>query len=157
MKSVSARFKKQSTKWILVAAVAGLLPVSAGAQNALQGTLAFFYAPAVDAHQPLIQKINATQSSLNMYMFHMTDPEVVSALTAAASRGVSVRLIFDKIQYSNPKGTAVVSQLTGGGVQVRRATAAFSITHAKAATFDAALAMVSTMNQVATFTDMLDY
>jgi phosphatidylserine/phosphatidylglycerophosphate/cardiolipin synthase-like enzyme len=145
----------------VVAVAAALLNLLSGqvteAQAALQGPISFFYAPAPDAHVPIIQKIQAAQSEINMTMFHMSDPQIVTALTDAAGRGVNIRIIFDKIQYTSPKGNNVVTQLSGAGINVRKATIGFSITHEKAMTIDGAIAMVSTMNEVDNFTDMLDY
>ena len=129
----------------------------AQAQQAINGPLTFFFAPDVNAHLPLVQRIQATTKTINMTMFRMTDPAVINALGQAASRGVVVRVIFDKIEYATPKVLGIVNQLTTAGVLVRKATPAFNITHAKAATFDGSWAMISTMNQVDQFMDMLDY
>ena len=152
------QWKLLTAVWAVAAALLNLFSGQAAeAQAALQGPISFFYAPAPDAHVPIIQKIQAAQSEINMTMFHMSDPQIVAALKDAAGRGVNIRIIFDKIQYNSPKGNDVVTQLSGAGINIRKATKGFSITHEKAMTIDGAIAMVSTMNEVDKFTDMLDY
>ncbi len=129
--------------------------VSALAQK-LAGPIDFFYAPKPDAHQPVIDAINASKQSVKMVMFHLSDPAVGSALMSAAKRGIDVRVIFDKSEWRSPKDQSLVADMKTAGVKAVQATAAFRITHEKAMVIDDQRAMISTMNQVKTFMGMFD-
>lgn len=124
--------------------------------QSLIGPVQFFYSPNQDAHQPLIDAISGSNYSINMVMYHLSDPTVGSALMFAAKRGVQVRILFDRGEWKNPHDSQLVTDMQNAGVQLVPASAAFRITHEKAAVFDNRIAMISTMNQIRNYMSMFD-
>lgn len=123
----------------------------------IAGSVEFFYSPTAEAHKPIANAIDQAKQSIKMKIYHLTDPLVVTALKSAASRGVDVRIIFDKGQWRKSSDQKVVQDLQAAGAKVLQATSGFSITHEKSMIVDDQKALISTMNQVKTFMVMLDY
>jgi phosphatidylserine/phosphatidylglycerophosphate/cardiolipin synthase-like enzyme len=134
-----------------------MLSQSGASAQSLNGPIEFFSSPKQAAHQPIIDAIDQAQHSINMVMFHLSDPAVGSALMFAAKRGVNVRVIFDKGQWRSPKDTQLTEDMKTAGVNVVQASTGFRITHEKAMVIDDKKAMISTMNQIKTFLTMLDF
>jgi cardiolipin synthase A/B len=101
--------------------------------------------PAAD-HQPFVAAIDSATATIDMTMFHLTDPAIVAALTRAATRGVQVRVILDGSSLKTKKFEKVAVELRHGGVQVRGSSPAFSITHEKAMVVDGKVAFVTAIN-----------
>ena len=101
--------------------------------------------PAAD-HQAFVAAIDAATASVDMAMFHLTDDAVVASLVRAAGRGVAVRVILDRGGLRGKGGARVAATLRDGGVDVRAASPAFSITHEKAMVVDRALAFITAIN-----------
>jgi len=123
----------------------------------LAGPITFYYSPNASAHQPIVEAIDSATSSINMAMYHLSDPAVASALGRAAGRRVHVRILFDGGEWKNPADSALVDSLTAAGVTVRKASPFFSITHEKSMTLDGQVAMIGTMNIITKYMDMLDF
>jgi cardiolipin synthase A/B len=99
-----------------------------------------------DAHAPFITAIDAAATSIDMMMFHLTDPEVVDALVRAAARGVHVRVIVDGKGLRAKGNKRAFDQLVAGKVLARTSSPAFSITHAKAMVVDSSVAFITAIN-----------
>jgi cardiolipin synthase A/B len=135
--------------------VAFVLSLSAYAGRDL-GRVDFFYSPNEKAHQPIIQAIDSARQSVKMKMFHLSDPDVADALMAAAKRGVSVSILFDKIQWKNPFEVQMMDEMAEAGVRIQKGTTGFTLTHEKAMIVDSKRAMVSTMNLIRRFRQTID-
>jgi cardiolipin synthase A/B len=114
-------------------------------QPLVDADLVLVVTPAAD-HQPFVLAIDAATATIDMTMFHLTDPAIVGALTRAATRGVQVRVILDGSSLKTKKFEKAASELRHGGVQVRGSSPAFSITHEKAMVVDGKLAFVTAIN-----------
>jgi phosphatidylserine/phosphatidylglycerophosphate/cardiolipin synthase-like enzyme len=101
--------------------------------------------PAPD-HAPFVAAIDGAAATLDMTMFHLTDPAVVDALARAARRGVQVRVILDGASLETKKFERVADRLREAGIQVRASSSEFSITHAKAMVVDRRTAFVTAIN-----------
>ncbi len=107
-----------------------------------------------DLHQPIISAIQQAQKSLDIVNFHLSDPDVVTALKEAAGRGVTVRLLLDQsILSKSTTGTAIFDELKKSGVLAKKSTSQFSITHQKSLVIDRELeekrtAFITTMNLI---------
>lgn len=99
-----------------------------------------------DGHSLFNDSIDKATTSIDMFMFHLSDLETVKHLVAAKARGVQVRLILDRKTLSAPSAKSISDQLTQNGVTVRASTPQFSISHAKTAVFDNQWALVTTIN-----------
>ena len=93
-------------------------------------------------HAPFVRAIDAAKSSIEMTMFHLTDPVVIDALVRAKARGVDVQIILDGKQ----KNDKAIDKLAAGGIDAQKSSPAFSITHAKTMIVDRELAFVTAIN-----------
>lgn len=121
------------------------------------GQVDFFYSPKPDAHEPIIDAIDAAKKTIKMKMFHMSNPTIAAALMFAAKRGVDVQVIFDKSQWKSTNDQKINQDMIDAGVKVVKATTGFSITHEKAMIIDDRKAMISTMNMIRRYTQMVDF
>ena len=110
-----------------------------------------------EGHALFIESIDSAKTSIDMMMYHLTDPEVVSHLTMARQRGLKVRIILDHQAMSGNSSKAIADQLSTVGVEIYPSTALFTITHAKAAVFDHQWALITTMNLTRVFYFSRDY
>ncbi|MDG0816081.1 phospholipase D-like domain-containing protein [Bdellovibrio svalbardensis] len=99
-----------------------------------------------NGHSLFNDSIDQAKTSIDMMMYHLSDLETTQHLLAAQQRGVQVRLILDAKAMGTPSSTAIFNQLTASGVSVRASTPAFSISHAKAASFDNSWTLVTSIN-----------
>lgn len=102
--------------------------------------------PSPEGHAPFIRAIDAATLSIDMTMFHLTDPAVVDALVRAAQRGVKVRVIVDHDGLTAKGNHAAFDRLVAGGVLARGSSPAFSLTHVKAMVVDGHAAFVTAIN-----------
>jgi len=123
------------------------------AASALAGALALaaFSAAAEDVcfspqggcAQLLLDRIAAARKTVDVEMYYFTSADLANALTAAAARGVRVRLVLDEGQET--LGSSQGRRLADAGVQVRYERAP-GLLHAKLAIFDGREAAVGSYN-----------
>ena len=89
---------------------------------------------------------SATQT-IDITMYELTDSTVITALTTAASNGITVRVILDQNNERN-NNTSAYNALTSGGVQVNWANPVYACTHQKTITVDSATSAIMTLNLV---------
>ncbi len=111
---------------------------------------AVFSTPGPDSQRPVINAILSAQHKIQMWMFSMSNPEVISALKTAAGKGVTIEIIFDKGMF---KGTnAFVNDLQATrGITINQASKAFSLSHAKTFIVDDSRAYIMTLNLTKNF------
>jgi len=120
-------------------------PARSGMAPLVDPSLELLVTPSPD-HAPFVRAIDAATASVDMAMFHLTDREVVDALSRAAQRGVAVRVILDAGNLKDKKGAAVRAALERGGVRVMASSAGFSITHEKMMVIDRKRAFITAIN-----------
>ncbi|MCL6574652.1 phospholipase D-like domain-containing protein [Kyrpidia sp.] len=84
--------------------------------------------PGEQLRDVVIRAIHGAKGSVDVEMYELGDPAVVTALAEAAARGVSVRVIVDA---SEPHSRQAAQLLKGTGVQLRKAEVSGGIDHAK--------------------------
>src|ERR1700761_6229253 len=96
-----------------------------------------------DSARPILDAINNASKSLRIKMFVFTDPSLLTAVTQAQKRGVSVRVML------NPKRRSGVSEndesrtaLEQAGISVLDSNPAFDITHEKSMVVDDSIAFI---------------
>jgi phosphatidylserine/phosphatidylglycerophosphate/cardiolipin synthase-like enzyme len=112
-----------------------------------------------DTSQPILQAIAAARRSILVKMFVLTDADVISALIAAAKRGVHVRLMLNPARRTGEDDN-VESRvaLAHGKVEVRDSNPSFELTHEKSMVVDGETAYVMSLNWDAkNFTETRDY
>lgn len=115
----------------------------------------FIVMPMASSHSDWVDAIKSARKSIHMEMFHITEKEVINALVARAHDGIDLRVIVDHQAKGGYK--AAVDTLTNAGVQIRLASAAFSITHSKAMVIDGEEAWITSINMTNTGTGSRDF
>lgn len=111
-----------------------------------------------DGRQPVLDFIAAAQKSLDVEIYEITDRRILTALEAAAGRGVQVRVMAEPRPGDKPVNASAVADLARKGVITRDSSSAFRLTHEKAIVADGTSALVMTMNLVAeTFSGTRDF
>ncbi len=88
--------------------------------NSGSGTTELYFPRAgANAQAQLIKIINSTQKSLDMAIYSLTDKPVASAVTAAHSRGVAVRIISDKEQSGGQYQKGLLRSFVKVGIPVK--------------------------------------
>jgi cardiolipin synthase A/B len=90
-------------------------------------------------------QIKGARRTIDMEMYELADSTAEHDLTAAAARGVRVRVLLDKAFNGGEVNTTAFRYLDAHGVAVRWAPAGY-IFHIKATTFDAATTDISSAN-----------
>lgn len=93
--------------------------------------------------------INGAQTSINMTMYELTDTTAEKDLTAAAARGVNVRVILDQKEKSTNQ--TAFNTLQSGGVNVVWSSTAYTFTHQKTIVVDGTTADILTANLTSKF------
>jgi phosphatidylserine/phosphatidylglycerophosphate/cardiolipin synthase-like enzyme len=122
----------------------------------LQGSLSLFSTPGATGHQPWIDAIHNATQSIQLTMFHLTDPDVVNELLGKASLP-DLRVILDGATLKTAKYARIFKQLKDAGVQIKGSSSAFDMTHTKAMVVDGKRAFVTSMNLTKTFDTTRDF
>jgi phosphatidylserine/phosphatidylglycerophosphate/cardiolipin synthase-like enzyme len=95
--------------------------------------------------QPIYTLLSSAKKSIDMTMYELSDTQVTTILTAAAAKGIAVRVILDQ-NNEKANNTAAYNTLTAGKVQVHWANPTYACTHQKTITIDAATSAIMTLN-----------
>jgi phosphatidylserine/phosphatidylglycerophosphate/cardiolipin synthase-like enzyme len=89
---------------------------SSGASQPLE-----YYFPRAGQHpdQVLIGVIGSASSTLDIAIYSITKDNIVQAIAAAKARGVTVRIISDKIESANKYQAQELAVLTGDGIPIK--------------------------------------
>ena len=94
----------------------------------------------------LVDQINAAEESIDIMIYELDAAAVVSALEAAASRGVKVRFVIDNSDNTVGENKKARDQLVAAGVEFTNAPAEFVYQHAKTMIIDGSTAVVMSSN-----------
>jgi len=89
--------------------------------------------------------LSSAAKTIDMTMYELTDTQVTTILTTAASKGITVRVILDQ-NNEKSSNTEAYNTLTKGGVQVHWANPVYAVTHQKTITVDSATSAIMTLN-----------
>ncbi len=95
-----------------------------------------------DGAQPVVALIDAATSTIELAMYELSTTAVVKALSAAATRGVKLRVILD----AGSDNSTAQSALVAAGAEVRQSAPAFPYMHEKAMVVDGKTALVFSGN-----------
>jgi phosphatidylserine/phosphatidylglycerophosphate/cardiolipin synthase-like enzyme len=100
-----------------------------------------------DSMIPLLAALAAAQQTIDIYVFTLSNPDILAALREAVARGVRVRAVVDPAPSENAAaGHAAMRALNEANVQVRPRPSYFERVHAKSFVVDGAHALVSSIN-----------
>ncbi len=106
----------------------------------------FFVMPD-DGMEALIAPLRSARNSIDIYVFTLSNADILGALSEASARGVTVRALVDTHPSGNEAaGQAALDSLRYGGVQARPAPSYFAHLHAKSYVADGELALISSVN-----------
>jgi phosphatidylserine/phosphatidylglycerophosphate/cardiolipin synthase-like enzyme len=111
----------------------------------LQGALRHVVTSPENSRQTMIGLIDAAQDSIDLYAEVIRDDAFIAALSNAARRGVSVRLIVN--ESSDPLDQDVYARLAAAGIDIRFSGRLYI--HAKAMMFDGRQAFIGSQNPTA--------
>jgi phosphatidylserine/phosphatidylglycerophosphate/cardiolipin synthase-like enzyme len=103
-----------------------------------------------DGRTLVLNALNAAKKSIELTIYEISDPQIMSALEAAKARGVAVRVIYN--WYSFPADmqqreiAPAIQELTKAGIQCKQAPRTFEVTHEKAFVIDGATGIVMSFN-----------
>ena len=108
---------------------------------------------------PFIALIGGARHSIDLTMYEFSDRTVERALTAAAARGVDVRVAVNGGYYSGRTtyNNAASAYLSAHHVHVRYTPTYFALTHQKTLTIDDRVSAVMTLNFDGLYASTRDY
>ena len=127
-----------------------------------KGILSAFVEPEA-SRAPLVGLFDGAKQSIDLYVFVLTDKEIIASLASAIRRGVKLRALIEPCpggSCTSPLEDALTgcNALLNAGAQIKWANPAFTKTHAKMAVIDGGVALVSTINlEQQSFTTRRDY
>lgn len=103
-----------------------------------------------DGRTLVLNALSGAKKSIDLTIYEISDPQIMSALEAAKARGVTVRVIYN--WYSFPDDmqqrdiVPAIDELTKAGIQCQKAAKKFEVTHEKAFVIDGTTAIVMSFN-----------
>jgi len=100
-----------------------------------------------DGMDVLIEPLRAAQNTIHIYVFTLSNAEMLGALREAAGRGVAVKALVDTHPSGNEAaGKAALHSLNHAGVHARPSPTYFPHLHAKSYVVDGQCTMISSVN-----------
>jgi phosphatidylserine/phosphatidylglycerophosphate/cardiolipin synthase-like enzyme len=97
----------------------------------------------------ILSLLNGAKRSIDLTIYEIEDPQIISAMTDAAKRGVAVRVLYNYYSfqtYGHDPNATYIAQLSAAGVQTQRANQQFTVTHQKTFTIDDSVSVIMTFN-----------
>ncbi|MGO8790494.1 MAG: phospholipase D-like domain-containing protein [Terriglobia bacterium] len=103
-----------------------------------------------DGRTLVLQALNAATKSIDLTIYELTDPQIMSALESAQARKVAVRVLYNWYSFTarmqQTDITPAIQKLTQAGIQCQPAPRTFEVTHEKAFAIDGTTAIVMSFN-----------
>jgi phosphatidylserine/phosphatidylglycerophosphate/cardiolipin synthase-like enzyme len=102
-----------------------------------------------DGRAPILDALNAAQTSIDLTIYLLSDREVIAALKNAVPRGVVVRVMLEPnpcCANDNAPQRALFSELQDARIQVQWTNPSFRLTHAKFAVVDGTAGIIMSQN-----------
>jgi phosphatidylserine/phosphatidylglycerophosphate/cardiolipin synthase-like enzyme len=108
-----------------------------------------------DGRTLVLQALNAATTSIDLTIYELSDPPIMSALESAQARKVAVRVLYNWYSFTarmqETDITPAIQKLTQAGIQCQPAPRTFEVTHEKAFVIDGATAIVMSFNLTAEY------
>lgn len=98
---------------------------------------------------PIIDAINQTTSTIDLTIYTISDSRIINALISAKMRDVTVRALYnDKFFSGSGKSTnqKTMDTLSSAGIQTKKSSSDFTLTHQKSFIFDNTKVIIMTFN-----------
>lgn len=112
-----------------------------------------------EVQKPIIEAISNAKEKIDLANFHLSNREVVQALTEASlKREIKIRILLDSNTLSKSvTAQKIVQNLKAANIEVKPSSKFFSITHQKSFVIDGTIALVSSINLVTTAAKTRDF
>lgn len=118
-------------------------PPTVAARSSMVG----LYVQPDDGRGTLLDEIAAARSSINVAVYLLSDEPTIEALSAAAGRGVPVRVLLEEHPFGGDGSHAeTFALLQERGIQARWSNPTFRFSHIKTAIVDGAVAFIMNQN-----------
>jgi len=108
-----------------------------------------------DGRALVLSSIGSAARTVDLGIYEVSDPAVVSALIAARGRNVAIRVLYNWYSFDSMTQqreiTPTINQLTQAGISCRPAPSTFEVTHEKVCVIDGSSALVMTFNLVSDY------
>jgi cardiolipin synthase A/B len=108
-----------------------------------------------DGRTLVLNVLDAAKSSIDMTIYEISDPQIMSALQSAQKRGVAVRILYNWYSFDTDTQQReilpAIQQLSNAGISCKPAPKVFEVTHQKALVADASTAIVMSFNLTAEY------
>ena len=108
-----------------------------------------------DGRSAILNAIQKAKQSIRVTIYALNDPDITAALIAAHKRGVEVRVLYNFYSFAKEgvgdPNKPTVNTLASAGVQTKRASESFAVTHQKTICVDDSMALVMTFNLQANY------
>ncbi|CAN5752765.1 hypothetical protein BH23CHL5_BH23CHL5_09060 [soil metagenome] len=112
-----------------------------------RGPMYAVYVLPDDGRQPFIDEIDASTSSIELYLYLLSDQLTIDALVRAHVRGVRVRVMLEPVPFGGARTELeTFNILSSLGVDVRWSPKLFRFSHVKMAIFDDSVALIMNLN-----------
>lgn len=102
-----------------------------------------------DGIAPIIDAINQTTSSIDLTIYTISDSRIINALISAKNKGVQVRVLYNNKFFSGSGKTTnqkTMDILISAGIQTKKSSSDFTLTHQKSFVLDNIKAIIMTFN-----------
>lgn len=102
-----------------------------------------------DGIAPIIDAINQTTSSIDLTIYTISDSRIMTALISAEKKGIQIRVLYNDYFFSGSgKSTnqKTMNILTQAGIQTKKSSSDFTLTHQKSFILDNSKAIIMTFN-----------
>src|SRR6476620_10647659 len=111
-----------------------------------------------DGMDSIIEPLRAARHSIDIYVFTLSNADILEAVRDAVARGVTVRALVDMHPSgSEAAGQAAFDSLKRAGADVRPSPGYFQHLHAKSYIVDGAQALISSINFLQDWERTRDY
>ena len=103
-----------------------------------------------DGRTAILAALQDAKRSVDLTIYELDDPQVEASLVAARNRGVDIRVLYNYHSFAaegvKDPNQPTVDALTRVGIQTRRASGSFAVTHQKTFLIDGSVAIIMTFN-----------
>ncbi len=122
---------------------------AAGRGTAPQGHGYTLLSEPTSGRTQILSLLKGAQSAIDLTIYEIEDPLIITALADAAKRGVQVRVLYNFYsfqKYGHDPNAPYIAELKKAGVKTKPAGEQFAITHQKTLVIDGSAAVIMTFN-----------
>ncbi len=100
-----------------------------------------------DGRTPILEELTAARESISLTVYLLSDEEIVTALEAAAARGIRVRVLLEEHPFGGGGGQPeMFARLEASGIDIRWTDPVYRFSHIKTFVIDDRVAIIMNLN-----------